>query len=317
MDISGNTQTTLGTIDACARIDAGTSRQIDVFLGGAGGVLRNLNDYTYRLHYPTTGAAVTVTAIQHLLLIQSKAGSAASDAGSNPAGDNDGAYLAIVADSVAAAAEDAGSKGVLGRYTLAVAVGATPGVYLLTLSDIDVNDNTNADIFDPPGGVLDGDGDGGEGEDRVLDSSFTPAYGVVAVGVNCPGATSTPTPTPTATPTGTPTATPTATPTVTPTPTPTPTGTPATTRTLNLSPAGWHNFVWTGASATDPATALACIAGRYNIAYEWVDSLQTFERYVQGCQPAELCNMDPLTKYDPLLVLITAAGVTCQMQVAP
>jgi uncharacterized repeat protein (TIGR01451 family)/fimbrial isopeptide formation D2 family protein len=91
----------------------------------------------------------------------------------------------------------------------------------------------------------------------------------------------------------------------------------AATRTLNLSPAGWHNFVWTGASGTDPATALSCIAGKYDIAYEWVDSLQAWERYVPGCVLPELCTMDPLTKYDPLVVLINAAGVTCQMSVAP
>lgn len=87
------------------------------------------------------------------------------------------------------------------------------------------------------------------------------------------------------------------------------------TRTVNLSPAGWHNFVWTGATGTEPGTALACISGKFSIAYEWVDSLQLFQRYVPGV--AELSNMDPLTKYDPLLVLITAEGVTCQMPVAP
>jgi len=88
----------------------------------------------------------------------------------------------------------------------------------------------------------------------------------------------------------------------------------AATRTVNLSPAGWQNFVWTGASATDPGTALNCISGKYGIAYEWVGSLQVFKRYVQGCNPVELCNMDPLTKYDPLLVQITVDGVTCQME---
>jgi hypothetical protein len=91
-------------------------------------------------------------------------------------------------------------------------------------------------------------------------------------------------------------------------------GTPAGTRTVNLSPAGWHNFVWTGASATDPATALACISGKFSIAYEWVDSAQVFHRFVPGV--TELSNMLPLTQYDPLLVLITAEGVTCQMPVA-
>ena len=91
-------------------------------------------------------------------------------------------------------------------------------------------------------------------------------------------------------------------------------GEAAGTRTLNLSPAGWHNFVWTGASATAPATALTCISGKFQIAYEWVPSADTFHRFVPGV--AELSNMLPLTQYDPLLVLITADNVTCQMTVA-
>ncbi len=91
-------------------------------------------------------------------------------------------------------------------------------------------------------------------------------------------------------------------------------GAAAGTRTLNLSPAGWHNFVWTGASATAPETALACISGKFNIAYEWVASANTFHRFVPG--DTALSNMLPLTQYDPLLVFITAANVTCVMPVA-
>jgi fimbrial isopeptide formation D2 family protein/uncharacterized repeat protein (TIGR01451 family) len=86
------------------------------------------------------------------------------------------------------------------------------------------------------------------------------------------------------------------------------------TRTLNLSPAGWHNFVWTGATGTEPGTALTCIAGKFNIAYEWVDSSQSFARFVPGS--TELSNMLPLTQYDPLLVFINTAGVTCVMPVS-
>ena len=91
-------------------------------------------------------------------------------------------------------------------------------------------------------------------------------------------------------------------------------GAEAGTRTVNLSPAGWHNFVWTGASGTAPETALACIAGKFSIAYEWVDSTQSCSTASYRAPP-ELSNMDPLTQYDPLLVLITAEGVTCQMPV--
>ena len=69
-----------------------------------------------------------------------------------------------------------------------------------------------------------------------------------------------------------------------------------------------------GGSATAPETALSCISGKFSIAYEWVDSAQVFHRFVPGV--TELSNMLPLTQYDPLLVLITAEGVTCQMPVA-
>jgi parallel beta-helix repeat protein len=118
-----------------------------------------------------------------------------------------------------------------------------------------------------------------------------------------------PTPTPTATPTetGTPTAT----------ATPTPTATPGATRTIDLSPQGWHDLAWSGADATDPGTALACISGDYSIAYAWEGPTAGFKRYVEGCAIPGICNMAALNKYDTLLVNISAAGVSCEMPVAP
>jgi len=121
-----------------------------------------------------------------------------------------------------------------------------------------------------------------------------------------------PAPTPTPSPTPTATATPTPTPTATATATP-----PGATRTINLSPPGWHSLVWSGANATDPGTALACIAGKYNIAYAWEGPTAGFKRHVEGCAIPGICNMSPLNKYSAMLVSITAAGVTCVMPVAP
>jgi hypothetical protein len=118
---------------------------------------------------------------------------------------------------------------------------------------------------------------------------------------------------------------PTPTPTATPTPTPTPTPPPAeficteppSTRTSNLQ-MGWNNFVWTGASGVDPATALACLEGNYNIAYRLDPSGQTFERYVPGrCDEPGLCNMTGLNTDDNLLVLVTAPGLVCEIPVVP
>jgi len=121
-----------------------------------------------------------------------------------------------------------------------------------------------------------------------------------------------PAPTPTPSPTPTATATPTPTPTATATATP-----PGATRTIDLSPQGWHDLSWSGANATDPGTALACIAGDYSIAYAWEGPTAGFKRYVEGCAIPGICNMAALNKYDTLLVSISVAGASCVMPVAP
>jgi len=114
---------------------------------------------------------------------------------------------------------------------------------------------------------------------------------------------------------------------ITPSPTPTPTPTlppaefictePPATRTFDLQ-MGWNNLVWTGASGVDPATALSCLEGNYNIAYRLDPSSQTFERHVPGrCDEPGLCNMTGLNMDDNLLVLVTAPGLVCEMPVVP
>jgi hypothetical protein len=113
------------------------------------------------------------------------------------------------------------------------------------------------------------------------------------------------TPTATATPSPTATATATATPTATP---------PAGTRDFDL-PAGWNDFVWTGASDTVPGTVLNCIDGDYAIAYRFMETAQTFERQVPG--NALLSNMGNLDKYESLLVLVTTATQCQGMPVDP
>jgi cysteinyl-tRNA synthetase len=78
---------------------------------------------------------------------------------------------------------------------------------------------------------------------------------------------------------------------------------------LDLSPAGWHSFVWTGASGTAPETALACIDGSYGVVYRWVGGSGTFERWIPS-RP-DISNMGTLNKYDSLLVLITDSSAQC------
>jgi parallel beta-helix repeat protein len=118
-------------------------------------------------------------------------------------------------------------------------------------------------------------------------------------------------------PTPTPSATPSPTATATATGTPTPTATPGATRTIDLSPPGWHDLAWSGADATDPGDALACIAGKYSIAYAWEGPTAGFKRYVEGCAIPGICNMAALNKYDTLLVNISVADTSCEMPVAP
>jgi hypothetical protein len=131
--------------------------------------------------------------------------------------------------------------------------------------------------------------------------------GAVVFHPTASGPAPTPTPSPTPTATGTPTPTPTATATAMP---------PGATRTIDLSPPGWHSLVWSGADATDPGAALACISGKYSIAYAWEGPTAGFKRHVEGCAVEGICNMSPLDEYDAMLVSISAA-TTCVMPVAP
>ncbi len=110
------------------------------------------------------------------------------------------------------------------------------------------------------------------------------------------------------TPTPPPTSSPTATATATATP-------PAGTRDVPLDPAGWHNFVWSGASGTAAADAFSCIADKFGVAYRltYVGTTPKWQKYVPG--RADLTDLLTVDKYDALLVQITAPGVTCHMPV--
>jgi parallel beta-helix repeat protein len=106
---------------------------------------------------------------------------------------------------------------------------------------------------------------------------------------------------------------PTATPSPTPTATGTPTPTPGNTRTIDLSPQGWHSLAWSGADATAPEDALNCIAGQFNIAYMYVGTTGEWLRFVPGNDL--LSNIETVDKYDSLFVLINVAGAECIMSV--
>jgi hypothetical protein len=83
---------------------------------------------------------------------------------------------------------------------------------------------------------------------------------------------------------------------------------PDTIRSFVLMPPGWHSFVWTGPSGTEPGTALGCMGDDFAITYR-LQSNQRYERYVPG--RTDLSNMGTLNKCDSLLVLITDSGAQC------
>ncbi|MCJ7509301.1 MAG: right-handed parallel beta-helix repeat-containing protein [Dehalococcoidia bacterium] len=142
-------------------------------------------------------------------------------------------------------------------------------------------------------------------EDDVADAECPAAEHPKSAVVFHPWATA---PAPTPSPSPTPTPTPSPTPTVTPTPSPT--VTPSATRSTFDLVTGWNNFVWTGSDGTAAEAALACIAGKFAIAYEYDGA--GWKSYVPGRCTEGLCTLTTVDQYDSLLVLVTASGVQCK-----
>jgi hypothetical protein len=84
----------------------------------------------------------------------------------------------------------------------------------------------------------------------------------------------------------------------------------AATRTVEWG-AGWHNAVWTGATAT-PEEVFSCAEGKYATAYRYTDA-GVLERYFPDL--SGFSNMTDLAQYDAFLILTTEA-VSCEMPVA-
>jgi hypothetical protein len=179
-DPSGNTATSLGTIERCIEVSSGESFDIDVFVDAIPED-RELWGFSYNLHYDS--GRLRVTGCNQDMLLASQPGSDVDDAGDCgyfPQTDgqfNTGAYdFGTV--------EPGGSLGVLGRYKLQ-AVGS--GSSVLTLSVVSIGDLAGEIPID-----------------ELHDGAWTPMYGVIAIDEPCDGA---PTPTPEPTPTPTPTST--------------------------------------------------------------------------------------------------------------
>ena len=208
MDPASNTATSLGTIDGCIEVSAGDVIDIDVFIddieAGPGSWSPDdecIAGFQYDLAgWPASGSDGTppqITAEDYLLFLNAAPGSIVFDGLGEPVPDGDDPHTAIVADFGTDECVTHGhTEGVLGRYTLDT-TGAAPGVYELYLCSwiaLCPNPPIIARSAPPSSELIIQD---------VWDSTHSPQYGLLAVGVPCQGS-GTPMPTATATPSPTP-----------------------------------------------------------------------------------------------------------------
>lgn len=184
-DPTGNTPTSLATIDACVSVRRGERFDVDVFVTDVPPIA------FWDAFVTFDGSVVRLVALDLNMFLATATGSAVSDL-SDPLPDNGGKYVVAALDQRGESQES--GSGVLGRLTLeAVGPGVSPlGLAEPELLDIDANymgDSDGDDYFDGPMSSI---------EIRVDES--------------CPSEPSAPTPAATATvpPTGAPGQTPTA-----------------------------------------------------------------------------------------------------------
>ena len=174
-DTTGNTATSIGTVDECSIGSVGNPIDIDVIVNAVPTVASGggVQGFGFVLTYDP--AVVTVSALNNLMLVAAGGGTVPLDF-SEGTPSSDGAFNVAFADFGANLEEGAG---VLSRITLQ---GAGVGVSDLTLSLLSVNDQSN-NVY----------------------TITTIAGGRVAIGASCatPTPSPTPSPVPTAAPTGT------------------------------------------------------------------------------------------------------------------
>ena len=274
---TGNTATSLGTIQSCRTAVQGQQFDIDVFVNEipAG---RNLAGFNYEINFDPN--RFRIVAKNHQFLLASAVGSSITDLGDGVP-DQTTPHAVVLADF--GTAEQGPVLGVLGRYTFEVLATAQGGLTPLTLTTVDLADSDSQPIA----------------VDNVTSAS-------VAIGQACPPAsTPTPTPTPTATPTPGPSPTPTPTPSPTPTPggTPTPTPTPVPTPTPTPTPVVTSmgiDAVTTGNSATTLGTVQSCTS---------VSSGQQFSVDIFVKNVSDLLGWFTTLQYDPGVLNVAAIDV--------
>ncbi len=184
MDPTGNTATTLGTIDRCRAVSPGDVIQIDVFVSdledppgctvGGTPFCESISSSRYDLMgWPASGndaAAPRITAQNNRLFLDAAPASIVVDFSDTVPDGTDPHLVSIVDLGAAEYPLNSFHQGLIGRYTFDTH-GAAAGLYELTLENV-------AHIRDiPPGALVPNKG--------ILDANFTPAYGLIAVGVPC------------------------------------------------------------------------------------------------------------------------------------
>jgi len=287
---SGNTATSLSTIDNCVEVGGvGSTFDIDVFLDDVpivgSGPYHNLGGVTYNLGYDNTKLQVNATTHNWLIAVTGGIADFGGDCTGTfgtPCPDTDGSlFVSYTGTSPTGIGEDAaeppGSLGVLDRHTLEVVGGAGTLAYL-TLTGL---------LF---GGFEPGVTQWQDEIDQVWDANYTPQYGIIAVApATCLGA---PSPTPTPTPT------PAITPTQTPTPAPTPTITPPPGAVSLVG--GWNDSCYPGL-AQPVEDALASILDHVLAVYR-MRSDQQFDRWFPG-RP-DVSTITSFSPYDQLFILM-------------
>ena len=185
VDPTGNSATSLGTIEPCVSVSPGQQFDIDTFVDEIPSG-RTFIGFQYDLNFDDSRIQI-LPPQDHQLLLASVAGSSITDL-SEAVPDATSPHAVAVADTATGTEELGPIAGVLGHYTLEVLAAASTGTFTLTLTSIELNDGVGQVIT----------------VDQVLDGNASPQYGVIAVGEDCPVETPTPTPSPTPTPTPTP-----------------------------------------------------------------------------------------------------------------
>jgi len=171
VDPSGNTATSLGTIDRHICVSSGETFDIDVFVDAIPED-RDLAAFGYWLNYDAS--KLQVNACNHQMLLASEPGSDLwnySDCRPEKLPDTDGKLSVGILD-FGGPPEPGGSLGVLGRYELE-AVGA--GTSVLTLTHVVFADSLSAVL-----GI-------GIPVEEIHDGNWTPMYGIIGVDADMDG----------------------------------------------------------------------------------------------------------------------------------